>query len=496
VGGGGDLPGGAPPAALTSPVPISPRTRLMPRLVRSPAALYAGFALGFLLFRAALFAVTTAGEYALYRDYGDAARRTSVAELFRTRDVEYPQLAVGLGMAAGALADVLPDWTAGLTAWRPNPTRGPDFARFEVALGLVLFAVDVGCLALVYATARRVYPEETPARRVGRLAVYALATGAIGLILYDRQDLVVGAFALLAVFALARGWPAAGYAALTTGAAYKLVPALLLPVWVFAAAAARAGPGAAPGRFAKAVVREGLLAAAVFAVWPVLAYLFGGGDRAFAYLGFHSARGLQIEAAAAWPVFLLDPAAEVEHSFGGFNANSGLADRVARGCSAAVLLGVAAAVVIAARGFGRVAAGGLAVTPMLLIPHVVASALLVWLAFILANKVCSPQYLLWLGPLVPLLPLRTAREWVWLGLLLVVMGLTTLIFPCFYDDVHGPSVRDDPPAWAGPTPLGLGLLAARSAALAVATVWLAVTLWRSPGGPLVTSSPRTPRGRG
>jgi predicted membrane-bound dolichyl-phosphate-mannose-protein mannosyltransferase len=47
----------------------------------------------------------------------------------------------------------------------------------------------------------------------------------------DRQDLVVGWFALLALLALALGRPRVGYAVLAVGTAYKLVTALLLPVW-------------------------------------------------------------------------------------------------------------------------------------------------------------------------------------------------------------------------------------------------------------------------
>ena len=45
-----------------------------------------------------------------------------------------------------------------------------------------------------------------------------------------------------------------------------------------------------------------------------------------------------------------------------------------------------------------------------------------WLVFILTNKVGSPQYVLWVAPLAPLLPLRTWGGWVWAALLLVVFG--------------------------------------------------------------------------
>ena len=55
-------------------------------------------------------------------------------------------------------------------------------------------------------------------------------------------------------------------------------------------------------------------------------------------------------------------------------------------------------------------------------PVVASGCVLVWLAFLLTNKVGSPQYLLWLAPLVPLLPLRTRAERTW-GVAFVVAGV-------------------------------------------------------------------------
>src|SRR5439155_4781736 len=107
--------------------------------------------------------------------------------------------------------------------------------RYEAALALVLFAFDAWCLWLVYAIARRVYPNDDVVARAGRLFGYTVTTGLCGLIMYDRQDIIVAWLALLAIWALVVGRPRLGYAILALGAAYKLVPVLLLPVWVMAA---------------------------------------------------------------------------------------------------------------------------------------------------------------------------------------------------------------------------------------------------------------------
>ena len=97
-----------------------------------PAAL-AAFIVGFLVIRAALFAVTTAGEFALYRDYAIQARDTSLAELHRARDIEYPPLATLFGVGVLFVADHLPDGVERLTVLRPETTLGVDHARYEVA---------------------------------------------------------------------------------------------------------------------------------------------------------------------------------------------------------------------------------------------------------------------------------------------------------------------------------------------------------------------------
>jgi hypothetical protein len=466
-------------------------------LRRHPRFVTASLVVGFLLFRTALFTFTTAGEYFLYRDYGEAARNSSLAELYRNRNVEYPQLAVAFGSAAAAVADHLPDWTARLVSLRPNKAEERYLSlseperlatdRFEVAFGLLLFAIDLACLALVHAIACRAYPNEDRLTRQGRLAAYVLATGASGLILFDRQDLVVGLVALAALRALARGRPAVGYLILTLGTAYKLVPALLLPGWVLAAAAVRAAPRATPGHYLRCLAIEAAIAAVILAAWPILTYALGGGERGFVYLTFHSDRGLQLEAPVAWPVVFLDPSAKVQHAFGGYNLTGELADRIAKLTRSAMIVAVGLALLIAARGFWRYASGPNPPTPFpkreggVIVPHVVASSLLVWLAFLLTGKVGSPQFMLWLGPLLPLLPLRAWPERAWAALVLLVMILTTLIFPCRYlPDVVGPVIAIDPYTRRGPNALGLFLLAAKSVTLAIATVWLAVSLARKP----------------
>jgi hypothetical protein len=436
-----------------------------------PPRVLVAAAVGFLALRAALFAVTTAGEHAVYHNQGSQARATSLAELYRARDIEYPPLATLAAVAVLELAEALPDGVHRLTAWRPEPTRGVELARYEVALGLALFAVDLACLALVAVAARSIYPADSPAKRLGRMGLYVAATTALGLIFFDRQDPVVALAAVAAVAAFARGRSLLAYALLAAGVAFKLVPLLLFPPFVLAAATARAGAGPA-FLFARAVLREALVAGLVLAVVPALMFAFSGGERAFVFLKFHSARGLQIESSTAWLVMLAEPATQVGHSYGSYSLRGGLADRVARATTPGTALVAALSILLSVPGFRRAADRGKITS------HLVASSLLVWIGFILSTKVGSPQYLLWLAPLLPLLPLRGADRY-WVVLVLAAMGVTTLIFPGQYTLVKGLPVAGDDSHCSGPTPVGLAMLAAKAVLLAAAYVWLAVMVWRA-----------------
>ena len=57
---------------------------------RRPGTLYSAVFVAFALTRILFFLITTGGEYRLFKSYGDDARSTSVEDLYRNRDIEYP----------------------------------------------------------------------------------------------------------------------------------------------------------------------------------------------------------------------------------------------------------------------------------------------------------------------------------------------------------------------------------------------------------------------
>jgi hypothetical protein len=415
----------------------------------------------FVLTRLVIFlAVTSATDSQVYYQYGVAARVSSVGDLYRSYDAEYPQLAVVFAAGVGVVADALPPGAERVIGFRRSLPPDVGTARFQVALGLVLGAIDIGVLLLIAGFARKANPGDERTQ-TWRLWLYVAGTAALGPILYDRLDLVVGALAFFAVLAVSFGRSLLAYVLLTAGVGFKLVPAVLLPVFVLSAAARSE-------KFWPAFLREVIRATVVFAAWPVLAYCFGGGDRAFAYVKYHAARGPELGSVYAAPL-LLSPDASVGYEFGGYAVLGPTADTVAKVSPFLSLAFVGIAILVAGyaiRKCPRAEQSSL----------LAAGCVLVWFAFILTNKVGSPQYLLWIAPLVPLLPLRTKADRAWVIGTVIAGVLATLTYPYLWPQVHGAKVSDQPETWAGPTPFGFALLFARWAVIAVLTVWLTARL--------------------
>jgi uncharacterized membrane protein len=215
---------------------------------------------------------------------------------------------------------------------------------------------------------------------VGLLAVSPVALGPISLNTYDAWPALL---TVLALWLLLRGWELPAFAVLGLAVSAKVYPLVLVPLaawFVWRQAGTR-----------RVVVALGVLVlVAAAAVAPFAAYAPHG-----VYESFHAqaTRGLQIESLGASVLLVLDRLrlyhAHVVETFGvaGRNLTGGGAD-----AAAAVLLVLEAAAVITvwllyARSSdlrGR-------------LPVAFAAAVAGFLAF---TKVFSPQYLVWLLPLV------------------------------------------------------------------------------------------------
>ena len=213
----------------------------------------------------------------------------------------------------------------------------------------------------------------------------------------------------LAVAAFSFGRRYLAYASLGFGAAAKLVPALAtLPLAIFRRGAARGY-----------AVFFGVLA-----LFFVPALILGGGDFAGSF-AYHADRGLQIESFAASVLMQLGRVSSVVFAYGAFEAQGpdvGLASSLSFPIMCTLLLVTALFMYGAYR---RGAAGPRA------FPRYAAALIL---AFMLGSKVLSPQYVIWLLPLVPL----SVGGVPGLGVSAVFLAacfLTTQVYPIHYDDL-------------------------------------------------------------
>ena len=324
-----------------------------------------------------------------YQVYGDAMERGEVP--YRDFRPEYPPLALAPFLLPSLVAD------------------DGDVAAYERAFVWLMRLVGVATVLLV-ALALRILGRtriETAAA-LGLVALSPLLLGRVMLLRYDLLPALLLAAALTAFLAARRRL---AFAALALGTAAKVYPVLALPVLIAVAwrRHGRADTLAGLGVFAA------VLAAVVV---PFLAIAPDGVWDAFAR---QSTRPLQIESLGAATLLALHQIAGLElesvRSFGSQNLEGALPDALAA-VTVVMLVAVLAAVSL---GLAR---GGLSRERLVL--AVAASVT----AFVALGKVLSPQFLIWLVPLVALVG---ARRGVVAGALLVcALLLTQAYFPRRY----------------------------------------------------------------
>lgn len=272
----------------------------------------------------------------------------------------------------------------------PRSNYVPWFKAFELVCGLA--AVAAVAFALGEATARR---------RYGAVLVTGAAPAALGPITLNSFDLWPAALAAWSVALVVRGRPRWGLALLGAAASAKLYPALLAPA-LLTYVLRTAG-----GREAKRAFLAG--AGVVAAVFLPFAALAPGGLR-FS-LQEQATRGLQVESLGG---SILGAAHRLGAGFHVVVSSSPFSFDLA-GRTASVLATVLSLVVLAAMAaaWWRLRDGRVDRDRTL----VAAAATAV--GFVAFAKVLSPQYMLFLVPLVPLVDSLIA----WSGLLLA-LGLT------------------------------------------------------------------------
>jgi hypothetical protein len=295
----------------------------------------------------------------IYFDYASRAIRGAVP--YRDYPVEYPPLAM--------LVFVIP---------RLATSRFGSYAALFAAEMLLFDALALYCMAR-YAAARegvRVVP--------ARLGWYTASFAALYPVVGSRYDLAPAAVALAGALAWIGGRPVAGGLVTAAGTLMKIFPAAVAaPAAVAELAAAHAARLRGFFTFAATTMACGI-------AW----YALGGAGS----LAYQAARGLQIETTGAGALMLADkifgitPAWRYSHTS---------VELVAPGAGLLAAVAIPAQITVLGAVVWRFARSGRR--------DLVRYAAAAILVLIVAGKVLSPQYLIWLVPFVPLIGGPTGR---------------------------------------------------------------------------------------
>jgi Glycosyltransferase family 87 len=299
----------------------------------------------------------------------------------------------------------------------------PAFAEDEhyaSAFELLMWICAMGALTLVATTLTRV--GASGPRLYAAVAFVGLAPLALGSVVLSRFDLWPAALAAGALAALVAGRDRLGFGLLGVATAAKLYPVVMLPI-AFVWIGKRRG-------WREAMIALGFFAGVVALIVAPFAVLSPGG--VWDSVSSQAGRPLQIESLGA--AFLLAAhqlgiyEATVVSSHGSQNLEGGLPDALAAVQTAFQLIALAAVWIVFTRGRPE--------PERLFVGCATAVA-----AFIAFGKVLSPQFLIWLLPLVPLVggSMGLAAG----GMLVVALVTTQSWFPYRYWDV----VAFEPAGW-------------------------------------------------
>ena len=327
----------------------------------------------------------------VYQRYGDRMLDGQVP--YRDFRVEYPPAALPM-FVLPAIGDGHDERT-----FRRN------FERLMALCGLVAVAALAMALGALGADRERY---------VAALAFAALAPLALGSVILTRFDLWPTALMMLALAAILSARERLGLAALGVAAAAKIFPAVIAPLAVVHVWRRRGRRTALAG--------AGVFVAAVAACFLPFVILSPGG--VWSSLQRQAERPLQIESLGS--SFLLVAhqlwgySITLDLSHGSQNQGGSLADAFATAESVLAAVAVIALWIAFARGPAKR-------------ERLVRYAAAAVAAFVAFGKVLSPQFLIWLLPLVPLV--RGRRGLLASSVLALALVLTQLWFPYRYWDL-------------------------------------------------------------
>jgi hypothetical protein len=419
--------------------------------------------------------------YARYAAAYELASEDERRSVYDYCQPEYPHLALVIIAVPRAFLIDIP----------PEPLSEPEgFALYRGFFRLEMALFDL--LAFLTATwlVHTQFRAESAWRRTKRLLAFMVAGLLLPTLFYTRLDVVLSALVLLSLALLVSRWHyACSFAVLATGVNFKLVPVVLIPLWVVASLPpALVGSVRNKGGLWRLLAVCGFragVAVALIVAFALPAFLWSGG-RSLGFLAYHQQRGLEIGSIYSSGLLLLKPLGypcDFGFAFGSLNIDADAAPLLVRLSPYVTLALVLAALSVSCRLILRRKYEEGQSSPNARNPaaDLACGTALVLAAFIAGNKVFSPQYLLWLAVLIPLLPLpQWGRRWCTITFAAACVA-STLTMAVWQRHVVGDVAWvETTTSVSGPTPLGASLLVVRNVAFLGLAVLLGVLAAHAP----------------
>ena len=327
--------------------------------------------------------------------------------------VEYHRYGVAMWHGSVPYRDFKVEYPPGALPMFELPSLGaPGYSVFARGFYVLIGLLAAGAMLAMASVLRSL--DASPARFAAALGFFALAPLVLGSVVIYRYDLWPAALAVAGLAAILARRERLGFATLGLGLAAKIFPGVLVPP-------ALAYVWRTRGR------REALLclacAAAAVAVF-VVPFLIVSPGGFWGSIHRQASRPLQIESLGAGILLAAHHLGglhlNVVTSHGSQNLGGSLPDALAAAQSALLVVALLAVWAAAALGPAR---------PERLVRYAAASVV----AFAAFDKVLSPQFMIWLLPLVPLV--RGRRGLAASALLALALLLTQLWFPIRYWDL-------------------------------------------------------------
>jgi predicted membrane-bound dolichyl-phosphate-mannose-protein mannosyltransferase len=346
------------------------------------------------LMAAGLYGHLVISDVSIYQGFGDPIVGGQLP--YRDVPIEYPPGALPLFILPSLL--------------RATPGDIDGYVRWFELLMLVCAAIGVASVAVVMRAVRA-----TPTRTALALGFVAATPLLIGPMVLSHYDLWPAALTVVAVAALVSGRGRIGSAVLAASILAKVYAIVIAPLAI-------AMIWRRQGR-REALIATGVLVGVVVGV--VLPFFILAPDGVLTALERQANRPLQVESLGASLLFVLHGVAglgvTVESSFGSQNLAGQLPDLLAL----AETLALGAVLLATWWWFARRSDAGR--------EAFLRCAAIAVVAYVALGKVLSPQYLMWLVPLVPLVAGR--RGVVACAILALACFATQLYFPGHYFDL-------------------------------------------------------------